>query len=121
MAASATARRSPRSPFPAYHTRPSAPTNLTLHQALDINVPIGCGDAPVLPGDVLVGDGEGVVVIPRRIADEIAAEATEMTAFEDFVTEKVPRAARSSASIRRPTSRTWSTSPRGGKPRAADA
>jgi regulator of RNase E activity RraA len=75
--------------IPAYHQRPSAPTNLTLHQALDINVPIGCGDAPVWPGDVIVGDGEGVVVIPGAIADEIAAEATEMTAFEDFVTEKV--------------------------------
>jgi regulator of RNase E activity RraA len=76
-------------PFPAYHHRPSAPTNLTLHQALDINVPIGCGDVPVWPGDVVVGDAEGVVVIPANIADEIAAEATEMTAFEDFVTEKV--------------------------------
>jgi regulator of RNase E activity RraA len=75
--------------IPAYHQRPSAPTNLTLHQALDINVPIGCGDAPVWPGDVVVGDAEGVVVIPAAIADEIAAEATEMTAFEDFVTEKV--------------------------------
>ena len=60
-----------------------------LHQALDINVPIGCGDAPVFPGDVIVGDAEGVVVIPAHIADEIAAEAVEMTAFEDFVTEKV--------------------------------
>jgi regulator of RNase E activity RraA len=78
-----------RLPFPAYHHRPSAPTNLTLHQALDINVPIGCGDAPVWPGDVVVGDAEGVVVIPAQIADEIAAEATEMTAFEDFVTEQV--------------------------------
>ena len=76
-------------PFPAYHTRPSAPTNLTLHQAIDINVPIGCGDAPVWPGDVIVGDAEGVIVIPAAIADEIAAEATEMTAFEDFVQEKV--------------------------------
>jgi len=75
--------------IPAYHCRPSAPTNLTVHQALDINVPIGCGDAPVWPGDVMVGDGEGVVVIPAAIADEIADEATEMTAFEDFVTEKV--------------------------------
>jgi len=78
-----------RLPFPSYHQRPSAPTNLTLHQALDINVPIGCGDAPVWPGDVVVGDGEGVVVIPAGIADEVAAEAYEMTAFEDFVTEKV--------------------------------
>jgi regulator of RNase E activity RraA len=76
-------------PFPAYHQRPAAPTNLTLHQALDINVPIGCGDVAVWPGDVVVGDGEGVVVIPAHLADEIAAEAVEMTAFEDFVTEKV--------------------------------
>ncbi len=75
--------------IPAYHQRPSAPTNLTIHQALDINVPIACGDAPVWPGDVVVGDGEGVVVIPAHIADEIAAEAVEMTAFEDFVTEEV--------------------------------
>ena len=75
--------------FPAYHHRPSAPTNLTLHQALDINVPIGCGDVAVFPGDVMVGDREGVVVIPAHLADEIAHEATEMTAFEDFVTEKV--------------------------------
>ncbi|MDR6859238.1 ribonuclease activity regulator RraA [Variovorax guangxiensis] len=75
--------------FAAYHSRPSAPTNLTLHQAIDINVPIGCGDAPVFPGDVIVGDAEGVIVIPAHIADEVAAEATEMTAFEDFVQEKV--------------------------------
>jgi len=75
--------------MPAYHTRPSAPTNLTLHQAIDINVPIGCGDAPVFPGDVIVGDADGVIVIPAEIADEIAAEAVEMTAFEDFVTERV--------------------------------
>jgi regulator of RNase E activity RraA len=78
-----------RMPFPAYHQRPSAPTNLTLHQALDINVPIGCGDVPVWPGDIVVGDGEGVIVIPAAIADEIADEAVEMTAFEDFVLEKV--------------------------------
>ena len=76
-------------PFPAYHQRPAAPTNLTTHQALDINVPIGCGDAPVWPGDVVVGDAEGVVIIPAALADEVAAEAVEMTAFEDFVTEQV--------------------------------
>ncbi|WP_105424158.1 ribonuclease activity regulator RraA [Neorhizobium tomejilense] len=73
----------------AYHNRPSAPTNLTLHQALDINVPIGCGDVAVWPGDVVVGDNEGVVIIPAHIADEIADEVIEMTAFEDFVTEEV--------------------------------
>jgi regulator of RNase E activity RraA len=75
--------------IPAYHHRPAAPTNLTLHQAIDINVPIGCGDVPVFPGDVVVGDPEGVVVIPAQLADEIADEAVEMTAFEDFVSEEV--------------------------------
>ena len=78
-----------RLPFPAYHNRPSAPTNLTLHQALDIDVPIGCGDVAVWPGDIVVGDAEGVIVIPAAIADAVAAEAVEMTAFEDFVSEKV--------------------------------
>jgi regulator of RNase E activity RraA len=75
--------------IPAYHHRPSAPTNLTRHQAIDINVPIGCADVPVFPGDVVVGDAEGVVVVPAHLADEIAAEAVEMTVFEDFVTEQV--------------------------------
>jgi regulator of RNase E activity RraA len=77
--------------FPAYHHRPSAPTNLTLHQAIEINVPIGCGDAPVFPGDVILGDSDGVIVIPAHLADEIANEAVEMTAFEDFVTEQVQK------------------------------
>lgn len=73
----------------AYHQRPSAPTNLTLHQALDINAPIGCGDVAVFPGDVMVGDGEGVIVIPAAIAGEVAVEAVEMTRYEAFVTDRV--------------------------------
>jgi regulator of RNase E activity RraA len=90
-------------PFSAYHNRPSAPTNLTLHQALDINVPIGCGDVAVWPGDVMVGDKEGVIVIPAAIADEIAKEAVEMTAFEDFVTEMVVKERRSILGLYPPT------------------
>ena len=52
-------------------------------------MPIGCGDTPVFPGDIVVGDAEGVVVIPAAIADEIADEAVAMTVFEDFVLERV--------------------------------
>jgi regulator of RNase E activity RraA len=43
----------------------------------------------VWPGDVVVGDAEGVVVIPAHLADDVAADAVDMTAFEDFVTERV--------------------------------
>jgi len=76
-------------PFPAYHQRPSAPTNLILHHAVDLNVPIACGEVGVYPGDVMVGDGEGVVCIPAHLADEIAAETVEQTVYEDFVAEEV--------------------------------
>ncbi|QDL94915.1 ribonuclease activity regulator RraA (plasmid) [Paroceanicella profunda] len=75
--------------MPAYHTRPSSPTNLTNNEAIAINEPIGCGDAPVFPGDIIVGDADCVIVIPAGIADEVAAEATEMTVYEDFVVEQV--------------------------------
>ncbi|QEU10607.1 ribonuclease activity regulator RraA [Paracoccus yeei] len=75
--------------MPAYFAKASAPTNLTLHEALDIDVPISCGDAPVFPGDIMVGDKDGVMVIPAHLADEIAEECTGMESFEDFVLEEV--------------------------------
>lgn len=75
--------------FPSYHNRPSAPTNLTLHQAIAINEPIGCGDVAVFPGDILVGDDDGVMVIPAHIADEVADECVQMTLYEDYVIQQV--------------------------------
>jgi len=76
-------------PFSSYHQKPSAPTNLTLHQAIDLNTPISCGDVAVFPGDVIVGDKDGVMVIPLNIVNEVADECVEMTLFEDFVLEQV--------------------------------
>ena len=73
----------------AYHSRPASLTNLTINEAIEINCPIGCGDAPVFPGDIIVGDDDSVIVVPAGIADEIADEAVEMTAYEDFVVEQV--------------------------------
>jgi regulator of RNase E activity RraA len=76
-------------PFPAYHAHAAAPTNLIRHHAVDLNVPIACGEVAVYPGDIMVGDGEGVAVVPAHIAEEVAVEAFEQTAFEDFVQEQV--------------------------------
>ena len=72
-----------------YHQQPSAPTNISQHQAIEVNGPIGCGDAAVFPGDIIVGDFDGVVVIPAEIAEEITREAADMTLFEQYVTERV--------------------------------
>ena len=77
--------------MPAYHHRPSSPTNLTLHEAIDINVPIGCGDAAVFPGDYIIGDNDSVIIIPADLVNDLAAEAAEMTAYEDFVVEQVKK------------------------------
>ena len=79
--------------FPAYHNRPSSPTNLTLHQAIDVNIPIGCGDVAVWPNDLIVGDNEGVVVIPNQIIQEISNEVKSMTIYEDYVIDKVRKGA----------------------------
>lgn len=75
--------------MPAYCAGPSAPTNLTKHHALELNVPIGCGGAPVYPGDILLGDGDGVIVIPRHLAAELAVEIGPMEAFEAFALAEV--------------------------------
>lgn len=75
--------------MPSYHVRPSPPTNLTRHHAVGINEAIACGGVSVFPGDIMVGDGEGVVCIPAHVVEDVTAEAVEMTAFEDFVLECV--------------------------------
>jgi regulator of RNase E activity RraA len=76
-------------PWPAYCGARSAPLNLVRHHAVEAQVPIGCGGVAVYPGDVLVGDAEGVVVIPAKMVDEVAKEAEAQTEFEDWVEARV--------------------------------
>jgi regulator of RNase E activity RraA len=72
-------------PFPVYCKAPSAPISLITQHAVESNVPVACGGVAVFPGDIIVGDGEGVVVIPRDIADEVAAQTYEQEKLEEFV------------------------------------
>jgi regulator of RNase E activity RraA len=75
--------------FPVFCAGPSAPLNLAAHHAMDLDVPIGCGGVAVYPGDVIVGDRDGVAVIPRALANEVAADAAEQEALEVFVLGRV--------------------------------
>ncbi len=77
--------------MPVFATKRSEPTNLTKHHALDIDAPVGCGGVAVYPGDIVVGDGDGMMVIPRFLADWVADEAGPMERFEDFALEEVRR------------------------------
>jgi regulator of RNase E activity RraA len=79
--------------LPVYARVPHATTSSVIHHPVDMNVPIGCGGVLVMPGDVVVGDAEGVVVIPARLAEEVAHAAYEQELLEEFLLEKVGRGA----------------------------
>lgn len=81
-------------PFQVFCAGASAPLNLIHHHAVDFNVPIGCGGVAVYPGDIIVGDDDGVVVIPRHLADEVASHATDQEEMEVFILEQVRNGAR---------------------------
>jgi regulator of RNase E activity RraA len=70
--------------MPIYVAARSAPTNLTKQHGVDLNVPIGCGGVPVYPGDIILGDGDGVMVIPTEYFDEVIDEALRMEHYEAF-------------------------------------
>ena len=88
--------------LPAYAAAMNAHTNKTVHHPSEIQVPIACGGVAVFPGDLLVGDQEGVVVIPAHLAAAVAAEAEEMEQKERFIMEKI----RSGADKHRPSNET---------------
>jgi regulator of RNase E activity RraA len=77
--------------FPAYHVRPApAPSFLRLHAAA-LGEPVGCAKVAIFPGDVIVGDGEGVVAIPAALADDVADEASRLARYDDFAAERIAR------------------------------
>jgi regulator of RNase E activity RraA len=75
--------------FPVFCSGPSAPLNLVIHHAAETNVPIGCGGVAVYPLDIIVADADGVVVVPRDIADQVARDAAEQEALEAFVLTRI--------------------------------
>ena len=77
--------------LPAYYRRPSSPPSPIVHHPVDLNLPIGCGGVAVYPGDIIVGDCDGVVVVPPDIVDEVAEEALATTLYEEFAEEEVAR------------------------------
>jgi regulator of RNase E activity RraA len=76
-------------PFPVFCAGPSAPLNLARHHAAESNVPVGCGGVAVYPGDIIVGDPDGVVVIPSGMVEEVASDATEQEELEEFLLRRV--------------------------------
>jgi len=82
--------------MPSYAAGVHATTSSVMHHPVDLDVPIGCGGVLVMPGDLIVGDAEGVAVVPAAVADEVAEAALAQEEYETFVLERV----RAGASIK---------------------
>ena len=75
--------------LPVYHQSSHAATLSRLHLPLDHQVAIACAGVTVIPGDVLVGDGEGVVVIPASLVVEVAKDSFQQEIEELWAIERV--------------------------------
>jgi regulator of RNase E activity RraA len=75
--------------LPVYARGAASPPHPARHLAVAWNVPVGCCEVLVMPGDIMVGDDDGVVCIPRHLADEVARTGADLDALEAFVLEKI--------------------------------
>jgi regulator of RNase E activity RraA len=75
--------------IPTYARAMNANTNKTIHHPIDIQLPVACGGVSVYPGDIIVGDDEGVVVVPREYAVEVAEKGVEQEQKEAFILHKI--------------------------------
>ncbi len=81
-------------PMPVFCAGPAAPLNLVVHHATELQVPIGCGGVAVFPGDLIVGDADGGVVVPAHLAEEVAAETAEQERMEGWILQRIRDGAR---------------------------
>lgn len=66
-----------RGATPNFHTQ-------TVQFPAAINIPIACGGALVVPGDIIVADDDGVVVVPAAAAPQLVKKASEHVEWEEF-------------------------------------
>lgn len=78
-----------RLPFATYASTVTITTRAAWHHVADLQVPIGCAGVAVYPGDVLVGDRDGIVVVPRALAAEIADPSLEQERLEAYIATKI--------------------------------
>ena len=75
--------------IPFYARGQNAATRLSKFHVADLNVPIACGGVAVYPGDILIGDRESVVVVPRHLALDVSIAASEREGLEAWIYRRV--------------------------------
>lgn len=75
--------------IPVYAREVTATSRLSYHRVADLQVPIGCAGVAVYPGDVIVGDADGVTVVPRHLADELAESGPPQDELETYILGRI--------------------------------
>jgi len=75
--------------LPLYAAGPAAPASVAGHAAADIETAIQCGGVAIFPGDIIIGDADGVAVIPQALTAEVAQDGVEQERYERFAKLKI--------------------------------
>src|SRR6185312_727256 len=75
--------------LPIFCAGTAPPPSFNFLHPVGRNQPVGCGGAAVFPGDIVVGDGDGVVVVPRHLAAEVAQDSVERERLEAFIRRRI--------------------------------
>ena len=75
--------------FPVYCTAGAAPPSMANLHPVDVQTPVGICGVPVYPGDVIVADDDGAIVVPRHLADEVGRDSFEQERLEKFVAIRI--------------------------------
>lgn len=75
--------------LPVFARGNAAPPSYASMIAVDAQVPICCGGVAVFPGDIVIGDADGVVVLPAAIAAQVARDALEQDRIEAYIRQRI--------------------------------
>jgi len=75
--------------LPVWATGAAAPPSVASLHFVGWNEPVACGGVAVMPGDIVVADDDGAVVIPADLVEEVAAAAAEQEAMEEWIMDEV--------------------------------
>lgn len=79
--------------FPVFIRAPHGYGHTAEHWAMDCQLPVACGNVLIYPGDLVVGDDDGVVVCPQDIAEEVIVKSVAQEEEEEFTRELIEEGA----------------------------
>ncbi|MCD1287647.1 ribonuclease activity regulator RraA [Brevibacterium sp. CCUG 69071] len=75
--------------LPSFCAGATANVSRSHLRVVEQNIPIGCGGTAVYPGDIIVGDADGVLVVPEHCANDVARDSCEQELLEEYLAERI--------------------------------